>query len=227
LNIDGIAHLAHHCLDINTWRSPMGRKRSIALDKDSVRSEKSSLLGRRPNAAELKEATWVVDQRRIDTFEGPVSFAAVVDKRSGYVLGWSVNDGAGTKSVREALRLAFRKRGECVSPKIHTDNGKEFSDPQWKALLRDLNLNQVMSPSYRSTNKADIERFFGKLNAEMFGLRWQPSLQGPNVPRVARARESSPRAFQTGLTLGALQAEVAEFIGLYNNDCGPLGNQGG
>lgn len=99
----------------------MGRKRSIAQEKDPVRSEKSSLLGRRPNAAELKEATWVVDQRRIDTFEGPVSFAAVVDKRSGYVLGWSVNDGAEAKSAREALRHAFRNRGECVSPQIHTD----------------------------------------------------------------------------------------------------------
>jgi Transposase and inactivated derivatives len=128
-------------------------------------------------SAETINEKWVADITYIDTHEGWLYLAAVLDVYSRTIVGWSMNEHLHEKLVEDALLMALGRRDIARDLIHHSDQGSQYSSAAYCALLQANGIQVSMSGVGNCYDNAMMESFFATLKTECvverFATRWQ------------------------------------------------------
>ena len=95
--------------------------------------------------AEEPNSKWVTDTKAVETGEGWLYLAVIVDLFSRMVVGWAMAAREDEQLVELALRMAVVKRHPPAGLLHHSDRGSEFTSDRYLTLLSDLGIEVSMS----------------------------------------------------------------------------------
>lgn len=109
---------------------------------------------------------WVSDFTYIDTAEGWLYLAIVLDLFSRKVVGWAMAEHMNTALVETALRMALQIRQPETALLHHSDQGSQYTRAAYQSRLVNANIQLSMSRVGNCYDNAVAESFFGTLKAE-------------------------------------------------------------
>jgi transposase InsO family protein len=161
---------------INTVREDCKRLgiRSITRKKFRVRTTDSNHnlpvaknVLNRDFKAEKPNERWVTDITYVETQEGWLYAAAIIDLFSRKVIGYAMADHMRAELVVDALQMALGRRRKIFGEIwLHSDRGVQFSSEQFREVLNLVGIEQSMSRKGNCWDNAPCESFFGKLKNE-------------------------------------------------------------
>ena len=116
--------------------------------------------------AEEPNTKWVTDTKAVETAEGWVYLAVILDLFSRMVIGWSMAATEDEQLVELALRMAVAQRQPPAGLLHHSDRGSEFTSDRYLALLAELGIEVSMSRTGDCYDNAAMESFFASLTKE-------------------------------------------------------------
>jgi len=108
---------------------------------------------------------WVSDFTYIDTAEGYLFLAVVLDLFSRKVVGWAMTRQMDTAMVEAAFQMALLRR---PAPGLlhHSDQGSQYTSMAYQSCLTAAHIQLSMSRVGNCYDNAVMESFFGTLKAE-------------------------------------------------------------
>lgn len=151
--------------------------RTLGLSAQSTRSRKSTTKSdpraqfaantlNRAFESEQPNEKWVTDTKAVETSEGWLYLAAIVDLFSRMVVGWAMAPTQDAVLVELALRMAVASREPEVGLLHHSDRGSEFTSERYQTALRELGIQVSMSRTANCWDNAAMESFFATLTKE-------------------------------------------------------------
>ena len=122
-------------------------------------------LGREFAASE-PNSKWVTDTKAVETAEGWLYLAVILDLFSRMVVGWAMAATEDEQLVELALRMAVAQRHPPTGLLHHSDRGSEFTSDRYLALLHELGIELSMSRTANCYDNAAMESFFASLTKE-------------------------------------------------------------
>jgi putative transposase len=116
--------------------------------------------------AEEPNSKWVTDTKAVETGEGWLYLAVIVDLFSRMVVGWAMAATEDEQLVELALRMAVVKRHPPAGLLHHSDRGSECTSDRYLTLLSDLGIEVSMSRTANCYDNAVMESFFATLTKE-------------------------------------------------------------
>lgn len=123
-------------------------------------------LLQRDFSAPAPNLKWVTDITYIDTTEGWLYLAPVLDLYSRRVVGWAMADHMETSLVEDALGMALARRHPAAGLLHHSDQGSQYTSLAYQQCLLDHHLQASMSGVGNCYDNAAMESFFATLKAE-------------------------------------------------------------
>jgi putative transposase len=147
------------------------KRRPTTTRRDASQPVAENVLGRdtRTTAPNQK---WVADITYLETAEGWVYLAAVLDLFSRRVAGWAVADHMKSGLVCEALTMALMQERPGCDLIHHSDRGSQYTSGNFQRLLSTHGITCSMSRKGNCWDNAVMESFFGTLKREL-GDYWQ------------------------------------------------------
>jgi putative transposase len=109
---------------------------------------------------------WVADFTYIDTAEGWLYLAVVLDLFSRRVVGWSMKPEMTAQLVMDALTMALWRRGRPKELLHHSDQGSQYVAEDFQRLLAHHGIACSMSRKGDCWDNAAMESFFASLKKE-------------------------------------------------------------
>jgi transposase InsO family protein len=109
---------------------------------------------------------WVSDFTYIDTAQGWLYLAIILDLFSRKVVGWAMSEHMNTALVETALQMALQTRQPDPSLLHHSDQGSQYTSAAYQSNLTDWHIQPSMSRVGNCYDNAVAESFFGTLKAE-------------------------------------------------------------
>jgi transposase InsO family protein len=116
--------------------------------------------------AEQPNSKWVTDTKAVQTAEGWLYLAVILDLFSRMVVGWAMAATEDSELVELALRMAVAQRHPPTGLLHHSDRGSEFTSDRYLALLAELGIQVSMSRTANCYDNAAMESFFATLTKE-------------------------------------------------------------
>lgn len=111
------------------------------------------------------DQVWVSDLTYLDTQEGWLYLAAILDLGSRRIVGWSLDDNLGTQLPLQALRMAL---GHREAAKLHhSDRGCQYASTAYRSELAKHGIECSMSRRGNCWDNAPMESFFSTLKREL------------------------------------------------------------
>jgi transposase InsO family protein len=110
---------------------------------------------------------YVGDITYINTGEGWLYLATVIDLYSRRVVGWSMDDNMKVSLVNDALNMAIKQRNPPAGLLWHTDRGSQYASYSHKNLLQKYDIVQSMSRKGNCWDNAVAESFFKTLKSNL------------------------------------------------------------
>ena len=117
-------------------------------------------------SASAANQKWVSDFTYIDTAEGWLFLATVLDLYSRKVVGWAMSEQMNAALVETAFRMALQRRQPTTSLLLHSDQGSQYTSAAYQCNLSAANIQVSMSRVGNCYDNAVAESFFGTLKAE-------------------------------------------------------------
>ncbi len=138
-------------------------------------------LVKRDFTADRPGVRFVGDVTQINTWEGPIFLATVIDLFSREVVGWAIDDNHEAGLVCAALMMARQNRRVRHRAIFHSDRGSEYTSRSFRACLRKGRVRQSMGAVGTASVNALAESFFASLKKEcvhptVFATRAQAAL---------------------------------------------------
>jgi putative transposase len=123
---------------------------------------------------------WLADITYIPTQEGWLYLAAILDLYSRLIVGWAMSDRMTSALTIDALKMAIQQRKPGPGLIHHSDQGSQYTDSTYQALLKDHNIQASMNGVGSWYDNAPMESFFGSLKSEwvhsrLFRTRYEAS----------------------------------------------------
>lgn len=145
---------------------PVQVKRRLGLTvADRAAGPVPDLL-RRDFTASVPGAKMVGDITQINTGQGPLFLATVIDCYSKAVLGWSVDDHCRAELVCAAMRMAADRIPLPEGAIFHSDRGGQYTSYDFACLLRDKGVRHSVGRTGICYDNSMAESFFGKFKTE-------------------------------------------------------------
>jgi len=109
---------------------------------------------------------WVSDFTYIETVEGWLFLAVVLDLFSRKVIGWAMSPKMDTALVETALRMALLGRRPPAGLLHHSDQGSQYTSTAYRNCLNAALAQLSMSGAGNCYDNAVMESFFGTLKTE-------------------------------------------------------------
>lgn len=109
---------------------------------------------------------WVSDFTYIDTAEGWLYLAIVLDLFSRKVVGWAMAEHMNTALVKSALHMALQTRRPGSTLLHHSDQGSQYTSATYQNQLAEANIQTSMSRVGNCYDNAVAESFFATLKSE-------------------------------------------------------------
>jgi transposase InsO family protein len=116
--------------------------------------------------AQQPNTKWVTDTKAVETAEGWLYLAVMLDLFSRMVVGWAMAETADTDLTELALRMAVARRYPEGDLMHHSDRGSELTSDRHLALLAQLGIQVSMSRTANCWDNAAMELFFATLTKE-------------------------------------------------------------
>ena len=121
---------------------------------------------RRDFAADRPNQKWLADITYIPTLEGWLYLAAMLDLYSRRVVGWAMSDRMTSDLTTSALKMALRQRQPAPGLIHHSDQGSQYTDGTYQALLEAYGVQASMNSVGTWYDNAPMESFIGTLKVE-------------------------------------------------------------
>jgi len=115
---------------------------------------------------------WVADLTYLDTADGWLYLAVVVDLYARRVVGWAARPTLATELPLAALRMAFLRRRPRAGGIHHSDRGVQYASAAYRALLARYGWVGSMSRKGNCYDNAIAESFFSTLKQDLGVDRW-------------------------------------------------------
>jgi len=109
---------------------------------------------------------WVSDFTYIDTAQGWLYLAIVLDLFSRKVVGWAMAEQMDSALVEAAWRMAVQGRRPSSNLLHHSDQGRQYTSASYQSCLSSAHMQVSMSRVGNCYDNAVAESFFGTLKAE-------------------------------------------------------------
>lgn len=114
-----------------------------------------------------RNEVWAGDITYIDTQEGWLYLAVVIDLYSRKVIGWAMSDSIDKELVIDALDMALKRRTVTKGLIFHSDRGSQYASHRFQEKLWENNIISSMSRKGDCWDNAVVESFFGTLKTEL------------------------------------------------------------
>jgi putative transposase len=142
------------------------RRFKVTTDSQHALPIADNILDRKFTATEPDQA-WVADITYIETHQGWLYLAVVIDLFSRKVVGWSMAEHMRTDLVLTALEAALGKRIPAQSGLVfHSDRGSQYASSDYRTALERAGITCSMSRKGNCWDNAVAESFFGTLKTE-------------------------------------------------------------
>jgi transposase InsO family protein len=152
-------------MKLNGLRSVYRRPYRVTTRSDHAKPVAENLLDRRFRQTEVDRA-WVADITYVQTAEGWLYLAAVLDLASRRIVGWSMSERMPAKIVCDALAMAYFRRKPAAGLIMHSDRGVQYASHAYRAQLKQYQMVQSMSRRANCWDNAPMESFFKTLKVE-------------------------------------------------------------
>ena len=171
------AHLHQQGLSCSRNRvARLMRKRQLVAKKVAKRHPQTTkqspgakaapnLLNREFTSVEPNKK-WVSDFTYIDTAEGWLYLAAILDLYSRMVVGWAMSDSMESELVEAAWKMAILQRQPSTNLLHHSDRGSQYTSQIYLDHLTKQQCQISMSRTGNCYDNAAMESFFATLKAE-------------------------------------------------------------
>lgn len=150
----------------NGIQSKMARRFVITTNSKNTMKAAPDHLQRQFSVPHKNQA-WVTDTTFIETRQGWLYLAVVIDLFSRKVIGWSMGDKNNAVLVQDALTMAVWRRGKRKNVIVHSDRGSTYASSFYQQQLIDHQLICSMSRKGECLDNAVAESFFGTLKTEL------------------------------------------------------------
>lgn len=117
-------------------------------------------------SATRPDEVWLADITYVETGEGWLYLALVMDLFARLIVGWSMADHLRAELVQDALLMAFGRRLASANLTHHSDQGCQYTSILIQALLRQHQVQVSMSGIGNCFDNAPMESFIGTLKTE-------------------------------------------------------------
>jgi transposase InsO family protein len=124
-------------------------------------------LLRQQFTASQPDEKWLADISYIDTREGWLYLAAVMDLFSRRIVGWAMASRMTKQLVIAALKMALRQRRPPEGLLHHSDQGSQYTGTDYQQLLHEHKIQVSMNSVGNYYDNAPMESFFGTLKQEL------------------------------------------------------------
>src|SRR5260370_14136427 len=128
--------------------SAQSKRRGKAGTKSESRARFATNHLGRQFSAEQPNTKWVTDTKAIETMEGWLYLAVMLDLYSRMVVGWAMAATEDEALVELALRMAVARRKPEAGLLHHSDRGTVFTSERYQAALREFGIEVCMSLTY-------------------------------------------------------------------------------
>lgn len=116
--------------------------------------------------ADAPNRKWTADITYIDTAEGWLYLAVILDLFSRRIVGWAMADSLESTLVEDAFRMAVKQRQPEAGLLHHSDRGSQYAGYRYQALLAQVGCQVSMSRTANCLDNAPPESFFATLKTE-------------------------------------------------------------
>jgi putative transposase len=124
-----------------------------------------NLLNRNFSAA-APNLVWLTDITYVETAQGWLYLAAVMDLYSRRIVGWAMDDHLRTELPLAALNMAISTRRPGPNLIHHSDRGAQYASADYRTALQSANMRASMSRRADCYDNAPMESFFHTLKTE-------------------------------------------------------------
>jgi transposase InsO family protein len=125
---------------------------------------------------------WVGDFTYLDTSEGWLYLAVIIDLYSRKVVGWSMSEHMKKELVCDAFQNALNLRGNPAGVIMHTDRGSQYCSKKYRRLVKSSGSIGSMSAKGCCYDNAVAESFFHSLKVEVIhGRQFQTKAEMRSV----------------------------------------------
>ena len=124
-------------------------------------------LLKRDFRADRPDHKWLTDITYIPTQEGWLYLAVILDLYNRGIVGWAMSERMTSALTISALKIAIRERRPGGGLIHHSDQGSQYTDGTYQALLRDHGIQASMNGVGTWYDNAPMESFFGTLKSEL------------------------------------------------------------
>ena len=117
------------------------------------------------------DIAYVSDITYINTQEGWLYLAVVIDLFSRKVVGWSMSSRMKAELVCDALKMAIWQRKPGRGLTVHSDRGSQYASHDYRKLIKMYSCVGSMSRKGNCWDNAVAESFFGSLKQER--VQWR------------------------------------------------------
>lgn len=150
----------------NSLFSKIKRKRKVVTTNSNHKHPIADNQLCRDFDADKPNRKWVADITYVDTDQGWLYLATVLDLYSRKVVGWSMADHLRADLVCDALEMAISNRHPSKGLMHHSDRGVQYASDQFQAVLSAHGIECSMSSKGDCYDNAAMESFFGSLKSE-------------------------------------------------------------
>jgi len=125
-----------------------------------------NLLARDFTAA-APNRVWLADITYIQTDQGWLYLAAIMDLYSRKIVGWAMRDHLRTELASSALTMAIQRQHPPAGLIHHSDRGVQYASHDYRAALAAAGITASMSRKADCFDNAPMESFFHTLKTEL------------------------------------------------------------
>jgi len=147
-------------------RAKTRRKYTVTTKRNPEHRASANLL-KQKFQAEKPDQVWLSDITYIDTHEGWLYLAAVMDLFSRRIVGWAMAERITSELTCQALRMGLKQRRPSDGLMHHSDRGAQYTANDFQKLIKQHGITSSMSGKGNCYDNAPIESFFGRLKTEL------------------------------------------------------------
>lgn len=155
----------------NGLKARCRRRYRVTTKADQRHSVAANVLDR-DFTAQQPNQKWLADITYIDTQQGWLYLAAVLDVFSRRIVGWSMHKRMTKSLVIDALQMALGQRETTDDLLHHSDRGSQYTSTAYQDLLLSYDITVSMSGTGNCYDNAMMESFFATLKAEWVTHRY-------------------------------------------------------
>src|ERR1035437_10101639 len=152
------------------WRDSAAARRAVTASTPPTATmtnrSRSTRLAEAPQATAPNQI-WVGDITGIETQEGWLYLAAILDLYSRKIVGWAMSQRIDTPLVLKTLGMALLHRNPPRDLLFHSDRGVQYASGDYRRTLAQAGLIASMSRKGNCYDNATMESFWSTLKLDL------------------------------------------------------------